>query len=93
VHRERWEIHRAALRDQDISGALGAGQLIVLAQSENDRSPLPLPVTVEGDVLSGEGVIYYQFILPLNRSAVSSTTKPATQPAPPAAAEKLSRLP
>lgn len=79
--RERWDMHRPALRGLDVSGALGAGQLIVLAQSE-PHSPLPVPIEVEGDIVTGDGVIYYQFILPLDRSAVN-VKPPATKPGAP----------
>ena len=75
VKRERWDIHRAALRDLDVSGALGAGQLVVLAQSESD-SPLPNPIDVDGDPVTGTGTTYYQFILPLDRSALKKATIP-----------------
>ena len=82
--RERWEMHRAALRQLDLSGALGAGQLIVLAQTERD-TPLPIPIEVEGDPVTGLGVTYYQFVMPLDRSALKAkppaTTLPATLPA------------
>ncbi len=75
--RDRWDLHRPALRELDVSGALGAGQLIVLAQSE-PLSPLPIPIEVAGDAVTGEGTIYYQFILPLDRSALN--LKPGGQP-------------
>jgi hypothetical protein len=76
---DRWELHRAALRDLDLSGPLGAGRLIVLAQTESD-GPLPIPIEVEGDAVAGEGTTYYQFILPLDRSVIKPTTRPATKP-------------
>ena len=75
--RDRWDLHRPALRELDVSGTLGAGQLIVLAQSE-PLSPLPIPIEVAGDAVTGEGTIYYQFILPLDRSAL--TLKPGGPP-------------
>ena len=84
--RERFDLHRAALRDLDLSGPLGAGRLIVLAQSDPE-TPLPIPVEVEGDAVAGEGTSYYQFILPLDRSAITAakakgqSTQPATKPA------------
>jgi hypothetical protein len=78
--RERFEMHRSALHDLDISSAIGAGQLVILAESE-PAGPLPVPISVEGDLVTGEGTTYYQFILPLDRSALVDlpTTKPATQ--------------
>lgn len=74
----RTELRRNALRDLDVTPALSAGQLVILAQAE-DAGPLPAPVEVEGDIVGGDGQSYYQFILPIDRSAL--TAAPATQPA------------
>ena len=52
-----------------------AGELVILAQA-NDQ-PLPFGLTVAGDKVAGEGTVYYQFALPLDRGA----------PQPPAAAD------
>jgi hypothetical protein len=57
----------------DCSQALAAGQLVVLAEA---TGPLPMPLEVEGDKVTGEGRIFYQFVLPLDRGAVASTTQP-----------------
>ena len=78
--RDRWDLHRPALRKLDVSGALGSGNLIVLAQSETP-SPLPIPIEVEGEPVTGNGTIYYQFILPLDRSALNAKPTTTTQPA------------
>src|SRR5206468_3487485 len=77
-HFDRWELHRAAMHDLDASGALLAGKLIVLAQTADPTGKLPVPIQVEGDEVGGEGTTYYQFILPLDRSAVPPP--PATLP-------------
>jgi hypothetical protein len=69
---DRMDLHRAVLRDLDVSAAVGAGQLVVLAESDDPRGPLPIPIEVEGDVVAGEGTTYYQFILPLDRSALNA---------------------
>jgi hypothetical protein len=53
------------------------GGLVVLAESEDERSPLPMPLEVEGDKIDGWGTTYYQFVLPLDTSYFSN---PATHP-------------
>ncbi len=72
----RIEILRRGGRGLDISPALSAGSLVVLAQADG---PLPIPLDVEGDRIPGEGTILYQFVLPLDHSAVISTTQPASE--------------
>ena len=69
-------MHRPDLRHLDMSGALAAGKLIVLAETE--PGAMPIPIEVEGDLVTGEGVTYYQFLLPLNRTALSAATQPIT---------------
>ena len=59
---------------------------MILAQAEGE---LPVPLDVEGERVKGEGVTYYQFILPLDRSKLEFAApsvggdfpKPATRPA------------
>jgi hypothetical protein len=79
VTRERFEMHRPALRRLDVSPALGAGRLIVLAESDGE-GPMPITMGVDGDSVVGKGMTYYQFVLPLDRSALNP---PATQAAGP----------
>ncbi len=69
----RFELLRRAGRQIDASGVISAGALLILARSADD-APLPLPLRVGGSKVGGEGVVYYQFIVPLER------TGPATQP-------------
>ena len=38
---------------------------------------MPVPLEVEGDKITGPGVVYYQFVLPLDHSALAAA---ATQP-------------
>ena len=59
--------------------------MVVLAQAQG---PLPFPMTVEGDPVTGDGLNFYQFVLPMDRSVAyasdedaSATTKPTTNPA------------
>jgi hypothetical protein len=88
----RVELLRRGARHLDVSAAVAAGQLVVLAESEAN-APLPIPLEVEGDAVTGRGRVFYQFVLPLDRSAVAGPPPPdeppATQPAPPAAPEPV----
>lgn len=67
-------------RALDLSGALAAGDLIVLTQA--DHRPLPFPFQVNGDPIGGDGTIFYQFAFPLNRIHPAETDRSdaATQP-------------
>jgi hypothetical protein len=69
---DRYELHRRGGRHLDASSAVSAGHLLVLARSRN-AAPLPFPLHVEGDLVQGEGVTYYQFIIPMERSGGAST--------------------
>jgi hypothetical protein len=70
---ERYELLRRAGRQFDASSAVSDGQMLIFAKSE-DAAPLPFPMKVEGEQVKGEGVVYYQVIVPLDRGV------PATQP-------------
>jgi hypothetical protein len=74
----RADIHRSGARDWDISGALQAGELVIVARQENRA--LPMGTQIEGDPLAGSGTIVYQFVLPLTPLPIESTTQPTTQP-------------
>lgn len=70
--RERVEILRRAARDWDVSEQVAAGQLVILAQAgkpgvSSSESPLPFPMEVDGDRVSGTGSTFYQFSVPLDR--------------------------
>lgn len=65
----RVELLRRGGRWLDLSGALSAGALVVLAEAEGE---LPMPLSVEGDRISGQGLILYQFVLPLDRSELAA---------------------
>jgi hypothetical protein len=71
---DRVEILRRGARHLDRSAAIAAGALVVVAQAD---TPLPMPLKVEGDPVSGEGTTFYQFVIPLDRAAVDAAT---TQP-------------
>jgi hypothetical protein len=78
--KERYEVYRRGGRELNLSGAVNAGKLVVMGEA---AGPLPIPVTVEGDGVSGDGTTYFQAVLPIDRSdlAAPPTTQPATQPA------------
>jgi hypothetical protein len=73
----RVDLWRRGARHLDRSASLEAGALVIIARSPGD-APIPIPLKVEGDNIAGPGPICYQFVLPLDRSAVE---KAATQPA------------
>jgi hypothetical protein len=64
---QRVEVLRRGQRYLDLGHALAAGQLVVLAEA-ND-TPIPIPLDVEGDKVLGNGTTFYQFVLPLDRTA------------------------
>jgi hypothetical protein len=61
---EAMTLLRRGARNLDMSEALAAGQLVVLAQA--DGQPLPFPLEVNGDKIAGVGTVFYQFALPLD---------------------------
>jgi hypothetical protein len=74
---DRTELLRRRARELDVSPALAAGALVVLAEADG---PLPFPFEVEGDAVGGTGVTLYQFLLPLDRSKLSAEHEgPTTQ--------------
>jgi hypothetical protein len=75
---DRFELVRRNARHFDVSQAVSAGALVVLAES---REPLPIPLLVDGDRVGGEGTTYYQFVLPLDRSAERLSVEASESPA------------
>jgi len=73
----RVDLVRHSGRMFDISQAVAAGSLVVLAEASG---PIPMPLYVEGEHVTGDGMTLYQFVLPLDRSALPSTTQPTTEP-------------
>jgi hypothetical protein len=76
MSRERVEFLRRAARDWDVSEQVAAGQLVILAQAgkpgvSSGESPLPFPMEVEGDRVTGTGSTFYQFSLPLDRGELA----------------------
>ncbi len=79
---DRVEVLRRGARNMDMSWAVAAGRIVVLAEADG-QPPLPFPLMVEGQKVEGKGTLFYQFALPLERIAAAPTTQPATQPSPP----------
>jgi hypothetical protein len=77
---ERIEVLRRGARNLDCSSSLASGQLVVLAQVDDE--PLPFPLEVDGDETRGTGTTFYQFILPIDHTAVNKapTTEPTGEP-------------
>jgi hypothetical protein len=57
-------------RELDLSAALMAGRVVVLAEAR--EVPLPFPMEVEGDPVAGEGSVFYQFVLPADRTKIDA---------------------
>ena len=79
----RFDMLRRGVRYMDMSSAVSGGNMAVIAVSSTADEKLPFPLEVQGDRIEGKGVIYYQFVVPVDRSAVPAapTTRPtATQP-------------
>lgn len=69
VRREaRIELLRRGARHLDLSPALAAGNVVVIGEAFDQ--PLPLPLTVQGDEVPGNGRVLYQFVLPAVRKAM-----------------------
>jgi hypothetical protein len=60
----RFDLLRNGARRLDMSQALSAGGLVVLAEA---TGPLPFPLEVEGNPVGGEGTILYQAVIPLEQ--------------------------
>jgi hypothetical protein len=95
---DRVEVVRRAAREFDLSGLVASGQLVILATGGKPgaiaSSPLPFPMEVQGDRVTGSGTTFYQFALPLARNELpppwakpedTAATQPATAPTQPAA--------
>ncbi len=74
---DRVDLLRRGARQFDVSNAVCAGQLVVCAEAEGDQ-PLPYPLEVNNKRVEGKGALFYQFILPLERSRNAlMTTQPS----------------
>jgi hypothetical protein len=78
----RADMLRVNARFLDVSSAVSAGRLVVIAQGAAE-APLPVPLRVEGEAAAGSGVVLYQVVLPLDRSRESTWSQDAGSEAPP----------
>lgn len=80
---DRANFLRRGMREYDISAAISGGSMAVIAVSDSKEEELPFPLEVQGDLIKGKGVIYYQFVVPVDRSVINKvpTSQPATKPA------------
>jgi hypothetical protein len=60
---------RPGRRDWDVSAAVMAGNLVIIGETE--QAPTPLPLEVNGRSIGGEGTVIHQFVLPLDRTQVA----------------------
>ena len=67
----RLEYYNRGTRMINASSSITAGQLVVLASA---HGPLPMPVHVNDTPTGGDGTVFYQFILPMDRGKVESPT-------------------
>ena len=64
----RVDFMRRGGRELDMSPAVEAGNLVILAQSASDTRHVPFPLSVNGSGVGGEGKVFYQYALPLDRT-------------------------
>ena len=77
-HSGRVEMLRRGARRLDCSAALAAGSMVIVAGDDmTGPSALPIPLEVNGDRVTGNGLTLYQFIVPMDNSFA---TTPTTQP-------------
>jgi hypothetical protein len=73
----RFELRRLGARQLDVSPAVAAGAVVIVASVHND--PLPIPLTVQGEPVTGSGWTIYQFVLPADTTIASTpSTRPTT---------------
>ncbi len=74
----RVEMLRRAGRWLDISEAVSAGHLVVIAQSDSLEAPIPMPLNVQGEEVKGRGTVLYQAVIPIAPALKEGT--PTTAP-------------
>lgn len=68
--RSRTELIRREGRELNLSPAFAAGRVVVLAEARD--VPLPYPLEVEGDKVTGVGSVFYQFVVPTDRTKIDA---------------------
>jgi len=75
---DRAEILRRGGRHFDLASVVTAGDIVVLAQAEKPL-PLPLPIEVNGRTPAGEGMVFFQAVVPLQRDNEFEEPVPADE--------------
>ena len=70
-----FDVLRRGGRDLNLSGAVASGELVIIGEASG--TPLPSPVKVDGQKMTGEGTTLYQAVLPLDRTDAEQA--PTTQ--------------
>ena len=65
----RVDLRRSGIRTWDVSPAVAAGAMVVIGKATGS---LPVPLTVDGETPRGDGQLFYQAIVPLDRSALNA---------------------
>ena len=80
----RNDLMRRSGRTLDLVPAIEAGKLVVVGiasiNGDTDKTPLPIPMTVNDNPVDGPGMTIFQFVLPLDRGGEDNPPQPATQP-------------
>ena len=72
---------RRGAHELDVSPAVLAGRMVIVAQTADDAAPLPVPLRVNGTPTPGEGRTIFQVVLPVDRSGLDATEpEPTTRP-------------
>ena len=71
---QSYTLLRRGARKLDMSAAVSAGELVVLAESDGNQ-PLPFPLEINGNKVAGEGTVFYQFALPLDHNGAFAPPK------------------
>ena len=77
VQADRADLLRRGARGWDVSAALADGAMVVIAEADG---PLPFGMTVDGAAVGGQGTTLYQFVVPLDRSALHARDLAPTPP-------------
>jgi hypothetical protein len=78
---DRVELLNRGARELDAGDAIGAGNLLVIGSASG---PLPIELRVNGSKVGGDGMTFYQYVLPIDRGPLLMPTthpSPATKPA------------
>jgi hypothetical protein len=82
----RYELLTRGGRRLNMSAALSAGGLVIFGrgaiEGDTGRTQLPAPLSVQDTPVTGPGTTIFEFVLPLDRTAVSAppSTQPTTEP-------------